>query len=473
MGQAGEMVKERAKAAVKEAVKGLIKKIPPIVWAWVALIVAIIITLLFILSMFIDANSLGQTSSSATGSGTTQNTCSRISVSDTNVDREFFITSVKEYNNGDADYYDRFGQYAENIYDICTNKGVNPILCVAQAGNESVFGARVPINSRWNYWGIAVYNDSNTGREFDTIDDAISAYCDIILGYQQPGSIAYNKAQIYKDYTDKITGEMDSIYDIMCAYAFLGSFHDGTIFGDVNVKTYLVDYMGYNCTHDLSEATTTEEQALYAVDYVDNHIINVARNIFGESIFSSPYNSDFYGGIEIYNSDGTTVNQEKIAELNNYITIDLLNTTIHYEGENQSGPFAKWWDPNGLVFQCPWYVVGRVNMYLELVRNTDETCPIGANGGQWHAVNQSIGWCKYGSNPKPNSIVSWTDGRNCGHVAYVEAVDPNGDIYISHAGSGDKWFGVQKVSAGRDGNYRPWSNVNYTLNGFIYLDEPK
>lgn len=208
-----------------------------------------------------------------------------INVNKTSISREDFIECIKNYRS-DSGYQTRFAQYADRIYDICVSKNINPILCAAQAGCESGFGSKVPSNSRWNYWGLAVYNNSNTGKAFNNIDEAISYYCDTILSYQKPGSLAYSKAQLYAPYNDKITGNMSSIYDVFCAYMFLGERHDGRMWDGVNVKKYLVEYLHFNCTHGLNDSTTLEEQAAYVVDYLDNHLISTAKDMFGTKIYS-------------------------------------------------------------------------------------------------------------------------------------------------------------------------------------------
>lgn len=397
-----------------------------------------------------------------------------LSVNGTNISKGKFIEAIENYQD-DEDYKTKFAQYAEKIYDICTSKNINPVLCVAQAGNESNFGKSVPTNSPWNYWGLGVHNNSSEGIEFDSIESAINYYCDLILGYQQPESIAYEKAQIYSEYNDKITGSMNTIYDIFCVYSFLGNTHDSTIWGSINAKTYLVDYMNFPCSHELSDDTTYEEQAAYAVDYIDNRIVRQAINIFGQEIVYGRYNSDFYGGIEIYNSDGS-VQEEKIEELNTYLTRDLLNTVYHNDGTNQNGPFAEWWTNTGLEnFQCTWWANGRASQYLALNGTKYKSYPTKyGNGGEYYSVNMSNGYFNYGITPKRNSIISWSVPGDYGHVAYVEAVDKNGDIWISHAGGGQSWFGVSKVT--KESGYAPTSGngawSGFIFNGFIYLDEP-
>ena len=149
---------------------------------------------------------------------------------------------------------------------------------------------------------------------------------------------------------------------------------------------------------------------------------------------------------------------------------EMLNTVIHRGGTNQSGPFPKWWTSpyNALSpFQCTWWANGRASMYLEQNGTKYSKYPTQmGNGGEYYNINKQNGWFNYGQTPKPNSIISWNHPGSYGHVAYVEGVTQDG-IYISHAGSGTSWRGVEKISL--DGYI--WAN--YYLNGYIYLDEPK
>ena len=171
-----------------------------------------------------------------------------------------------------------------------------------------------------------------------------------------------------------------------------------------------------------------------------------------------------YGGI---------TNDADAERLNTELT-DMLHTVYHDRrnpGIMQQGPFPKWWNSsnNGLSkFQCTWWAKGRASQYLEQYGTVYKEYPTEyGNGGDYYSVNKSNGYFKYGQTPKPNSIISWKQGGEAGHVAYVEGVGQDG-IYISHAGSGSRWFGVQKISL--DGIV--WPGSGYTLNGYIYLDEP-
>lgn len=177
--------------------------------------------------------------------------------------------------------------------------------------------------------------------------------------------------------------------------------------------------------------------------------------------------------LEIYQnrSFGVTTDEEA-ANLQNYIETELIHTQVHIKNSKyQNGPFAKWWEINYNTltkFQCTWWANGRASMYLEQNGTKYTKYPtLRGDGGEYYDINKQNGWFKYGSTPKANSIISWKKAGGYGHVAYVEGIAADGSgIYISHAGSGKTWYGVQKIPL--DGTI--WNN--YVLNGYIYLDEP-
>lgn len=189
--------------------------------------------------------------------------------------------------------------------------------------------------------------------------------------------------------------------------------------------------------------------------------------------------TDFTNNINLYNDDGS-VNTDAINQLNSWITTDLLNTKIHNQTyEMQGGPFAKWWDSNnnwftsaGYRFQCTWYVYGRANQYLEMFGTKHTSWPGTKNNAvNWYYTSTDGGekYFECGSTPRANSIAVWRDGDKAGHVAYVEAVDTvNNKVYISHAGGGRSWFGVQ--GKGID---EMKTLYGYELLGYVYLDSPK
>ena len=186
------------------------------------------------------------------------------------------------------------------------------------------------------------------------------------------------------------------------------------------------------------------------------------------------YYKEFHGksrGIYV----GGITNEEEAKNLQELIENEWIHTVVHKNKEMQNGPFLKYWDKdiNTLTkYQCTWWAKGRASMYLEQMGITNYIYPPSGNGGDYYQYNINAGWFEYGQTPRPNSLVSWTKivngKKQYGHVAYVEGVTEDG-IYISHAGGGEKWFGVQKIPL----TGKIWYNSGYRLNGYIYLDSPK
>lgn len=168
--------------------------------------------------------------------------------------------------------------------------------------------------------------------------------------------------------------------------------------------------------------------------------------------------------------EGGVTTDKEAKKLSEDLT-NMLNTKIHQgNGLYQSGPFPEYWSSpyNQLqAFQCTWWANGRASQYLAKNGTKYKKYPTQyGHGGEYYDVNKKNKYFKYGSTPKPNSIISWKSG-SYGHVAYVEGVTDK-YIYISHAGSGLSWRGVEKFEL--KGNILGWSG--YSLNGYIYLDEP-
>ena len=193
-------------------------------------------------------------------------------------------------------------------------------------------------------------------------------------------------------------------------------------------------------------------------------------------VFNKKWNINYVPRRKKIRTDGNMtiggITTDAEADTLNYELTNMLNTVYHHNTkERQSGPFPKYWTSpyNGLSkFQCTWWANGRASQYLEEhgTKYTKYPTEYG-HGGMYYDVNKQNGYFNYGSVPKPNSIISWKQGRNAGHVAYVEGVSADG-IYISHAGSGMSWFGVQKIPLSGE----IWGGSGYKLNGYIYLDEP-
>lgn len=188
------------------------------------------------------------------------------------------------------------------------------------------------------------------------------------------------------------------------------------------------------------------------------------------------------GNSQLYNSD-KTVNEKKIQELQKQLekshnlisapksggwtsvtSSDKQKVRGKYHGYNASTGYAK----NGLEpYQCTWWANGRASEYLEKNGTKYKKYPTNSgNGGDYFIKNKSNGWFKYGTTPKPNSLLSTIVSSPYGHVLYIEAVDYKNKVYYaSEAGGGRQWGGIQKYPFG----YHKVDNINY---GFIYLSEP-
>lgn len=166
------------------------------------------------------------------------------------------------------------------------------------------------------------------------------------------------------------------------------------------------------------------------------------------------------------NADPTQHESTRFTQYDEKICTSVVGDFIGFSHWEDDRPIGK----NGLsMYQCTWWANGRASMYLKRNGTKHDKYPTTAgNGGQYYEKNKSNGYFEYGSEPRPNSLVTYSNGTKPGHVAYVEAVDyVNKKYYISHAGSGRGWHGIWEMDWGEI----PWSG--YKLEGFIYLDSPK
>lgn len=224
-----------------------------------------------------------------------------------------------------------------------------------------------------------------------------------------------------------------------------------------------------------------------------------SENLKAEDVFYQPALSGGVGFINLLNSDGS-FNDSAIAALNQafidanwFYSSGSVTRVTRYTGgslhcSKYSGSYGSGWS-NGLTsqfdkwhnwssginvlqpWQCTWWANGRASEFLETYGTKYKKYPTqSGNGGDYYSYNVSGGWFNYGSTPKPYSLISWSSG-SYGHVAFVEAVENNGsahpDILISEAGSGTYFGGIRRLS------YPYNYGSGYSLNGFVYLDEPR
>ena len=274
-----------------------------------------------------------------------------------------------------------------------------------------------------------------------------------------------------------------------------------TLEGTLGGKRYTITFGGLTgCSLSVGDSVSQEQIVGYAgADGVTIRIQEDGENLKAEDVFYQPTLSGGAGFVNLLNPDGS-FNESAIKALNQaFISANRFypsgsstplssytGGSLHcsaYTGSYGGGwsnglpsQFDKWHDWSAGInvlqpWQCTWWANGRASEFLETYGTKYKKYPTqSGNGGDYYSYNVSGGWFNYGSTPKPYSLISWSSG-SYGHVAFVEAVEDNGsahpDILISEAGSGTYFGGVRRLSY-------PYSyGSGYTLNGFVYLDEPR
>lgn len=180
-------------------------------------------------------------------------------------------------------------------------------------------------------------------------------------------------------------------------------------------------------------------------------------------------NSITPGGIDLYNSDGS-VNLEKCAELTNWFVDNFFtgSATMRF-GPNEMGGWTKQnlsssntsclntaefpFLSNGLeTYQCTWWARIRATYQAQMldpehlngyIKTSGNGCQVARNTADHYGIplNEKV------ETIKPNSIISFNEFTaefpDCGHVAFIEAVDYDRRVfYVSHCGGGHSWFGI-------------------------------
>lgn len=166
-------------------------------------------------------------------------------------------------------------------------------------------------------------------------------------------------------------------------------------------------------------------------------------------------------GMNLYNSDGS-VNQDAIQELEDYMTENYLGLEATGAVTHKDFSLVADWLQEGLIFQCPWWAVGRANYFLEQIGSDKR---VEMDNGQDVITNSSnVANFTIGTEPRPNSLICW-GGDQYGHIAYVEAVDTDGTIYFSEARSGESWNGINSCT--KDS----YDFLGLSFLGFLYLTD--
>ena len=196
-----------------------------------------------------------------------------------------------------------------------------------------------------------------------------------------------------------------------------------------------------------------------------------------------------FGGISVVDSSGN-VNPDACLELQSALQNEIFGGRLTRGGitvgrlYNKAAPTgADNTDSNGYLtdayrsffatsyyYQCPWWSRGRANIYLHSV-NPEKYNGTYIRDGLGNGVELARGVSSaYGiplytdiSQLRANSIISFANGKEAGHTAYVEAV--GNDYYvISHCGSGVAWHGISIVP-------KTQTVDGVTVVGFVCMDD--
>ena len=332
-----------------------------------------------------------------------------LSITSTTFTREQFIHLVQSYSaalnkgTGTKDFRDNAGV----IYDVCKKNGVNPVLCAAQAWQEQ--GWVYPSTSKYNYWGIAVYNGQNYGSSYSSMEAAVENYCKNINQRLKGENGAEKWSKICAQYNNKFTGGINNLYDVLSNWACVDnadSNHPG--------------------------------QAKHAADYVDS-VVKCATQIFGEGALTAR------GG----GGDFLAVAQN--------IWKKICNGNYSYGGS--AIPCT------GSTVDCSSYASWVIYEYGYTDFKGGQHCTKDFKNTNWSA---KYGWEEIdvggSQNPydllQPGDLFVRDSGNNNGHITLIVRKE-NGNIYCYDCGSQNSWRNnpngepVEKNWMLRDSKSRP------------------
>ena len=229
------------------------------------------------------------------------------------ISKEDFVSAMESYvpNGGNSaeevnGWNTVFKPYAETFYDKCVELGLNPVMCVVQAVQETGYGKSQIAKDKHNYWGIGA-SDAGAGayanaKSYNDVADAIERGYLVSAGKYKEGGSKYELmkqyAEIYQKYYEQFDPQdLNNPYAYCAVWApiytlpgngtpfrhdtsYLGGTYKTTI---LNGAGYIVDtgYLSSPCTHANSDPISEEEGGAYALWYGDK-IKRIAYQIFGE-----------------------------------------------------------------------------------------------------------------------------------------------------------------------------------------------
>ena len=237
-------------------------------------------------------------------------------------------------------------------------------------------------------------------------------------------------------------------------------------------------------------AQLTSEERIKRVEMAPEEIqVRVAKAFLRDDIDDEDvqylFNTDTIEELNDKDTDGNIVENIDAAEPEGIGAVGFtMRTTKPSGNKNFITTGAGGWstcikgyptDANANVLaNCVGYASGRFNEIINIARDTSGCTykTLNCNAENW--VERAIAaGLKTGSTPKRGAIMCWqkgslSSGDGAGHVAIVERVDSNNQVYTSESGYGSTafWNQIRTNSNGRWG-----LSSSYSFRCFIYLPD--
>lgn len=279
-------------------------------------------------------------------------------------------------NTNTQAFIDSFAQEAQELgqeYDVFAS------ILIAQAILESGSGSSgLSSSPHFNLFGIKGSHQGNSVTFSTMEDNGNGELFEIQAAFRSYGSYRDSMADYVKLIRGGITGNTDFYQDVWRSEA----------------KNYL--------------RATDALTGTYATDINYSKKLNSLIAVYGLTQYDEAMGTET--GVFIQGMDQIPAEYQTLMKFPEYNGRDY----------NQSGSYP--------VGQCTWYVFNRVH---QLGGRVDDYM---GNGGQWGATGRRLGYTVT-QTPKAGSMISFAPGTagsdpRYGHVAFVEAVGPNG-ILIS------------------------------------------
>ena len=320
--------------------------------------------------------------------------------------KEDFVEGIRTYNGMSGEEsrgFQVFRDNAEFIYDECLKEGINPILCIIQAINESGWGTSWLAVNKNNFFGLGASDDgagaNANGWTFTDLKDCLTKTGTKQFGWLQhikrftAGGAKYPIMEQYVEWYQPIRPEItiNSLYAMTAVYApiypnfthatsFLGGTYRSTV-----IQKNLID-KGYiqGCNHSLSDPISVEEGAAYAVEYGDR-LKKSAEQIWGEAAVAPDSGTGNYDSsnaqIATTISGSKSVSNAGLANETYYILSDP-DAAQRVANPQLNNP--NWWyfdtykNSRGLTYTRYYSMDTRITGESPINKGSHSSCGIGA-----------------------------------------------------------------------------------------------